>query len=275
MKIFHYTSIDNLALILKNKTIRLNRLDRMDDPCECNFYSLGINWSPYTYVSCWTESEEENIPLWHMYAKGGVGIRIGIEKDCIDWEKCLRFGRRPIDLGKRPPEHIGQLSSVMRLQPFTIFGNMGPECYSPIKYIDHQYDTEVVSIGANSTTVGKTLNLNDFQQYIGLYKDLKWSFQNETRFRLFMIPVILKQEYVNYVEFEKIIKNNTFNPFTYIDLHLKESSFENIEITLGPNATESNFLIVNALIEKYAPYANIKGSILNSKTWGFSNAKSY
>ncbi len=272
MKIYHYTSIENLVLILKNKTIRLNRLDRMDDPCECNFYSLGLNWSPYTYVSCWTEFDEENIPLWHMYAKSGVGVRIRMDKDCINWGKCLRAGRRPIDLGKRPPEHIGHFSTAMRLQPFTIFGNMGPECYHSINYINNPYCTEEVSIGANSTIVGKKLTINDFHKYIGLYKDIKWAFQKETRFRLFMIPQIINCESMDYDEFEKIIKENTYNPFNYIDLYLKESAFDDIEITLGPSATESNFLIVKAITEKYSPSAKIRGSILNSKTWRFSNS---
>ncbi len=31
MDIHHYTNIENLALILKNKTIRFNRLDKVDD----------------------------------------------------------------------------------------------------------------------------------------------------------------------------------------------------------------------------------------------------
>ena len=30
-KIYHYTSIETLALILKYKTIRFNRLDQVDD----------------------------------------------------------------------------------------------------------------------------------------------------------------------------------------------------------------------------------------------------
>lgn len=29
--LYHYTSVDSLALILKNRTIRLNSLDKMDD----------------------------------------------------------------------------------------------------------------------------------------------------------------------------------------------------------------------------------------------------
>lgn len=32
MKLYHYTSIETLALILKHKTIRFSRLDRVDDP---------------------------------------------------------------------------------------------------------------------------------------------------------------------------------------------------------------------------------------------------
>ncbi len=34
MEIHHYTSIENLALILKNKTIRFTRLDKVDDSEE-------------------------------------------------------------------------------------------------------------------------------------------------------------------------------------------------------------------------------------------------
>lgn len=38
-KIYHYTSIENLALILKNKSIRFNRLDHVDDKEEANIIS--------------------------------------------------------------------------------------------------------------------------------------------------------------------------------------------------------------------------------------------
>ena len=31
MRIYHYTNIETLALILKNRTIRFNRLDHVDD----------------------------------------------------------------------------------------------------------------------------------------------------------------------------------------------------------------------------------------------------
>lgn len=45
--IHHYTNIDVLTLILKNRTLRFTRLDQMDDPEECNFVSNGVNLGQY------------------------------------------------------------------------------------------------------------------------------------------------------------------------------------------------------------------------------------
>lgn len=42
MKLYHYTTIDTLALILKNRTIRFNRLDKVDD-LEEKVVSCGVN----------------------------------------------------------------------------------------------------------------------------------------------------------------------------------------------------------------------------------------
>ena len=70
--IHHYTNIDVLALILKNQTLRFNRLDQVDDPEESNFVSNGVNIGPYAFVSCWTE--EESIPMWKIYTREKWGI---------------------------------------------------------------------------------------------------------------------------------------------------------------------------------------------------------
>ena len=41
MKLYHYTSIETLALILKNGTIKFNRLDTVDDLEEAGYTSDG------------------------------------------------------------------------------------------------------------------------------------------------------------------------------------------------------------------------------------------
>lgn len=35
MAIYHYTTIETLALIIKSKSIRFNRTDKVDDSDEC------------------------------------------------------------------------------------------------------------------------------------------------------------------------------------------------------------------------------------------------
>jgi hypothetical protein len=70
----HYTSIDVLNLILKNKSIRFKRLDLVDDISETKFLEVE-DISKLVYVSCWTEAktDDDNLALWAMY---GVKITL-------------------------------------------------------------------------------------------------------------------------------------------------------------------------------------------------------
>ena len=65
--LYHYTSIDTLALILKNRSIRFNSLDRMDDLQEKESKDVK-NIGQFVYVSAWTSEEKESIPMWNMYS---------------------------------------------------------------------------------------------------------------------------------------------------------------------------------------------------------------
>ena len=80
MRIHHYTTIDTLALILKNKTIRFNRLDKVDD-LEENITANGVKIGQYSFVSCWTDDENESIPLWKLYTGTGTGVRISLDHE--------------------------------------------------------------------------------------------------------------------------------------------------------------------------------------------------
>lgn len=50
--IYHYTTIESLALILRNKTLLFNRLDCVDDLEEGSVCSSGIYVGRYVFVSC-------------------------------------------------------------------------------------------------------------------------------------------------------------------------------------------------------------------------------
>lgn len=73
--LYHYTSIEGLANILSSKQIRFSRLDLLDDLTEGE--SLDpVDWRQFYFVSCWTSSEQESIPLWHMYTGNMKGVRL-------------------------------------------------------------------------------------------------------------------------------------------------------------------------------------------------------
>lgn len=98
MKIYHYTSIDSFAQILKNKTIRFNRLDNVDDLEEGTIIPSGVKVGKFTYVSCWTETCGENLALWKLYTNSGIGVRIG-----IDWDMFMDYHNpEKIEIGGLP-----------------------------------------------------------------------------------------------------------------------------------------------------------------------------
>lgn len=78
-ELYHYTNIESLALILKNRTIRFNSLDKMDDLQETMTADVE-NAGRFTYVSCWTADVKENIALWKQYTNHDTGVRIELPK---------------------------------------------------------------------------------------------------------------------------------------------------------------------------------------------------
>ena len=58
--LYHYTSLETLALILRNKTICFNNLLYVDDLDEAETEDMG-KFGKFVYVSCWTEDSEEFI----------------------------------------------------------------------------------------------------------------------------------------------------------------------------------------------------------------------
>ena len=260
-KIYQYTSIDTLALILQSKKILFNRLDHVDD-LEENIKSLGINLGKYVFVSCWTESKEENIPLWNIYTDKGVGVRIGMNKEM--------FQDYYITDGMVQDVHVdGVLKSKIPAQElvgsnyFVIpsFDQSSQNFfYRKIEYVDNVYEiTKGVTIINNGT-----LNINFGK--IALYKQKRWDFQNESRYVLTIIPrspeiKLSDPQLANWVL--KALMENKDLPFTSFFLNLSDNALDTMEIRLSPNISPAKKLIVEALRDKYAPNAVIEDSRLN------------
>ena len=73
--LYHYTSLNTLALILTNKSICFSTLLNVDDVEEAETSDLGL-FGKYVYVSCWTDEASESIAMWQMYTPNMHGVRI-------------------------------------------------------------------------------------------------------------------------------------------------------------------------------------------------------
>ena len=136
--------------------------------------------------------------------------------------------------------------------------------YRHVKYVDDVYafTKDAVQI---TNIQGNRGDLQVDMKPFGYYKNKRWEFQDEVRFVLYSLPInpILQgaNPELSSIITQSLLRNKSL-PFHYYDMKLKDGAFNKLEITLSPSATESQRLIVQALIDKYAPYATLKESAL-------------
>jgi len=254
MKIYHYTSLDTLALILKNRTIKFNRLDRVDDVEEGTIESNGVYLGRNVFVSCWTENAEESIPMWNMYARGSAGVRIGLEKDmfCDYLIKDIQLPNGQKTQGyiycKLPSEDF--TNDNYWILPITDINN--EMFYRHVEYVNDVMEKtgKIVSLTKNEDGTSQTgISLKE----IGKYKHKRWEFQHESRFALTAFaknPFLLDPDKVGDIMINTIMQNQPL-PIDRYFMHLKDDVVENIEIIISPEANEGHRLIVEALCNLY------------------------
>jgi len=249
--LFHYTSIETLACILKYKKLRFTRLDKVNDRNEAKSVDIK-KANSLVFVSCWTNNETESIPMWNMYTNGMSGVRIKVpinlfkgRRDPIIFERggARTFIESDFYLIERQPPALG-INGKSVIGPNKIHYSNEP------KYLETKC-IEKVDINLN-------IDLSD----LGMFKDLSWAYEEEWRFRILgMIDSYYPDnDFTNSVildlEQYKVIP-------TYIDLEIDDEIFNELEITTGPKITDPQMIVLESLIEKYAPKTKISTSQLS------------
>ena len=270
--LYHYTNVDSLALILKNRTLRLNSLDKMDDLQE-QMSNDKQNFGKFVFVSSWTSEIEESIPMWRMYTPKQRGIRIKLPIN--PFQDYSAIGK---DL-----EHIlhmkfdGDGNAVAPFKTIIPFNDLINGGYTLLNFASDKQLFEVKYTNDN-TLLNPTL-LSSTQQdgtnialgKLGIYKNSYWNFQKEWRYRLMFLPAstgkIIHEHMDNRNnELSNLIKlisvGQASLPFSHFDLKLKEESLEDMTITLAPDISESAKIFVELLVEKYNPSCKIEKSKL-------------
>mgnify|MGYP001861181388 CR=1 FL=1 len=200
---------------------------------------------------------------WNMYSSLESGIRIKLKAN-------------PFKLYKNSPDDISKIKLLsiidssteafqhsyiplrrMLEQHFSCLHAMTPSFLHQVKYTNDQDKLYPNLILKHDNQI---LMMPD---QLGLYKNEYWSFQKEWRYKLMCFPIgpDNSMEQLNIMA-SLMVNGIVKQPFSYYDLKLDDDAFSHMEITLSPKISPGYRLIVNSLIEKYNPTAQIYDSSL-------------
>lgn len=267
--LYHYTDVSSLAMILKNKSIRFSPLTLLDDMEEEKIQDRQ-RYGQWVFVSSWTDSSRESIPMWRMYTSPSDGVRIRLPKNpfCVYTMQTNDFsnvkGNIPAEVSYDKLDIIIPVKDYIYSKYFLC----NPKPNEILFKVNYSDDKDLL--------YPKVLNFKnrdiDFViSKLGIFKNTYWSFQNEWRYILFFLPISL-QSIVKHQTVEQIIQNTYKNllecmelPFNYYFLNLDKEKIKDMEITLNPQISDGSRTIVQLLVEKYNPSAQIEESTLRGK----------
>lgn len=239
--LYHYTSIETLALILKNRKIRLNCLKYVDDPEE-TISRDAKDVGRLCVVSCWTDIEEDTLPMWNMYTPNMKGVRLRMKTyPFMSYKPFLNF---PIEFDK---SYVDEKKILLENKAMIILPSLVLE---EVVYTDDEsLLNPVIYTDQNGYNV----------DYIGKYKRSCWSFQSEWRYKILFTPFnrkeLIKENRDAKISDEKSAFNKFYSgrriPYKEFYLDLSEDAFEESEIILGPRTSDAEKIIVESLVEKY------------------------
>lgn len=269
MYLYHYTTIDSLAMILHNKSIKFSNLLYVDDVEECQTSDMG-KFGRFVYVSCWTNQEKESISMWDMYSDRMTGVRIKLPEFPFrkyyfkkDEFHCIRDIETFMNIEK---VYQDNKFSITNDQPLLI-----KVIYTDDKNLIYPQVKTESAIGATK----KFMNIKNNERYdsfevkysfdkLGRYKNTDWTFQNEYRYIITTSPMGLKEfengDMEKHKEFARRMEDLNYEMPNSIFLEIDNGALSDMEIKCGPKMPESKRIIVDSLIKLYAPNCRITDS---------------
>ncbi len=220
--IHHYTTIKSLENIITNNSLRLSRLDIVNDTYE----NKRINdvWKNKIFTSCFTYRENESYMFWKLYA-GEEGVRLSFDSEYFrtnrisvyadsECRQCFEYYEKSDVTHKR---NIDYLDWAIR-----------DITYADIKYTSEfsqfeEIDPESATFFYNCNMLGKNKNFT-FSLCPGLIKGIEWDSEQEVRLRVALSYKGMSNSVVN---------GSPCTPFKYIYIPINEA-VKAITITMNP-----------------------------------------
>lgn len=266
-KIYHYTSIDSLAMILSTRKLRFTRLDNVDDVTEAQTHA-GIPFGKYFFVNCWTQEEEDNLAQWKMYGSDMSGIRIEFPAYPFKNVRMESHGEATVTGALYSPLATAELygRNYMIVPPFA-----GNKTFSgPVEYVEDvsaRYASAIVRTKAHDGS--DQIKIDKFYDLPRL-KSKVWEFQAEYRFLLYALPVDPPFPPGEPLSLTIDQASNSGQAFmrgmdpgvSFIDVPFDPAVLDRLVIRLGPLCSPGAKVCVEALRDKLAPNAKVESSSL-------------
>ena len=269
--LYHYTSIETLALILANKTLCFNNLLYVDDSEEAETSDME-KFGKFAYVSCWTRDEQESIPLWNLYTPDMHGVRIKLPKfpfKKYKYKKGEYFFDKDVDTYINFEKIYNEDKvSIILTQPELIeieYTDDIEKLYPKVRTVSSEEDLR------KYLNEGKIENDKFKVKYsfteLGRYKRKEWSFQKEWRYIYPVSPMGLKESNPSTLEKQREIirriEDKEYEPaYSRMFFDLDDKALENIEVLCGPKMNDAEKIIVKTLLKQYCPNGIYKESKL-------------
>ena len=221
--VHQYTTFDALDKIINNKSLRLTRVDLLNDTVE-NKRMLEL-WQKKTFVSCFTHRDSESYFFWKTYSKGdSTGVRLS-----FDARFLCQLTIHPDAMCKEE-----QLSICKK----TILGSSFTDVISSEAW--GIYDSSLVDV----MYIPRDQHLDNIEHFQGRFKYVEWDAEEETRLRVAIRPKCLEFR-AQGRELQYLTPSNE-----YIYVKLSDACFENMVITTSPFASDDLREKIKGLLHK-------------------------
>lgn len=265
--LYHYTNLETLALILKNKTLKFNSLLYVDDVEEAETSDMDL-LGKYAYVSCWTHDSEESVPLWNMYTHDMHGVRICLPESPFKQFKFLRgeYGfiedvATPIDFHRINEENK---LSITADNPKLIDVEYTDDKEKLFPRVKQESYLGIVDDYLSGKAVKGEFSY--MMKDVGRCKRLNWAFQKECRYRIIALPMGYFERQTLEDPNKELIRRME-NPSRqlscdYLFLSLSDEALLNLKVLAGPKMSEGEYILLQSLLQSYCPEAVLQKSSL-------------
>lgn len=254
--LYHYTSLETLALILENRTICFNSLLNVDDIEEAESADIK-NFGKYVLVSCWTDEDKEMIPMWNLYTPNMSGVRIKLPvspfekyqykvgeynfsepvESCIDYKQIYN-------------DNKGGISPDMPVLKRVNYTNESDKLLPKVRTKGTVEDARRVISGDFSGSIEVAYSFSD----LGRNKREVWSFQKEWRYILNFTPMGLREK-VSVESHQEVIRRiedeEREPPYQRFFLKLSEDAVKQMEVLFGPRMSEAQKILAKSLLREH------------------------